>query len=119
MLACMAGQAGLVHVLSGSLGGIEDLARVAPTVDVLFARTMAAFAGRAGFAVLKSKLAVRIVGELLGGLFVTGCAGLGAHKVAGHGLRGMSGGWFGSLFGGGHCRDAENACAKQQQKTDS
>ena len=82
VLALMATQAPGIHFLRCRLGGIKDLGDVATTVDVCLARSMAAFAGRAGFAVHLCELSVLVRAESFGDFFVTGGANLLANEVS-------------------------------------
>src|SRR5215469_13778322 len=115
MLARVAGQTGLVDLFSRGLGRIEDLGCIAAAIHMSFTHSVAAFAGYASSAVLEGQTTMRIVDEFLANFIVAGCACFRTHKVAWSGFCGASGGCS-SLRGGGYCRGAENACAKQQQE---
>jgi hypothetical protein len=60
VLSLVATQALRIHLLGGCLCGIEDLCYISATIDVRFARSVAAFAGNAGLAMLLSQPGVWI-----------------------------------------------------------
>jgi hypothetical protein len=68
-------EAGLIHLLGGGCGQIEDLGLVAAGLDMRLARPMAALAGDAFAAMLQCQLGMRIGAELTRFLSVTGGAG--------------------------------------------
>src|ERR1035441_2284692 len=81
VLALVTTQALGVYLLGRSLGWIEDLGYIAATLNVSFARSVAAFASDPGLAMHFSQLAVRVGNEPFRHFFVAGRASFCANKV--------------------------------------
>ena len=120
MRACMAAQTLGVDVFGRSLGGIEDLGHVATAGHVLTARAMAVLAGNAiRVPVHQLHLLVRIGGETLGHVRVTGGAGVGADELGMAGWRGRRSLSLGSRRGSCQRRCAQQARTQQKHQKHS
>jgi len=81
MIALVAGEALLVDLPGSRLRGIENLGDIAATFNVCLARSVAALAGDAGFAVRLSQVGVRVRAESFGDLFMAGRTGFLANEI--------------------------------------
>ena len=116
----MTGEALGVDILGRSLGGIEDLSHVAAAGHVLAAGAMAVLAGDAiGISVHQRHLGMRVGGEILGHVSVTGGAGIRADELGVTGRRGRRGLSFGSRWRSGQRGCRQKACSQQEHQKHS